>query len=107
ANAMSASSRLSRRLRMVCLSWCGVVEAYTPPCGPGIKPLFAEQYSRLPANTHGLAVGLGGMFLGRTALRCRKSRTATPVYSIWAPPGRLETSIVALAGVLPNSKRRA
>jgi hypothetical protein len=73
----------------------------------GDKPLFAEQYSVSPAKTQGLAVGLGGMFLGRTARRCFRSRTATPVYSICAPLGRLETSIVARAGVLPNSKRCA
>src|SRR5581483_2138065 len=84
-----------------------VVVAYTPPCGPGIKPLLAEQNNVSPAKTQGLAVGLGGMFFGRTACRCFRSRTATPVYSMWAPPGRLETSIVARAGVLPNSKRRA
>ncbi len=45
-----------------------------------MKPLFAEQYSVSPAKTHGLAVGLGGMFLGRTARRSFRSRTATPVY---------------------------
>ena len=33
-----------------------------------MKPLFAEQYKVSPAKTQGLAVGLGGMFFGRTAL---------------------------------------
>src|SRR3954465_14131803 len=72
-----------------------------------MKPLFAEQYKVSPAKTHGLAVGLGAIFLGRTARRCFRSRTATPVYSICTPPGRLDTSIVARAGVFPNSKRCA
>jgi len=67
---------------MVWRSWVGVVDAYTPPWGPGINPLLAEQYNVSPANTHGLAVGLGGMFLGRTAFRAWISRTATPVYSM-------------------------
>src|SRR5258707_4077572 len=71
-----------------------------------MKPLFAEQYKVSPANTHGLAVGLGNMFLGRIACRRLRSRTATPVYSICALCGRALTSIVARAGVLPNSKRR-
>src|ERR1700694_5234934 len=79
----------------------------TPPCGPGINPLFAEQYKVSPANTQGLAVGLGGMFLGRIEWRSFKSRTATPVYSICTLPGSAETSIVARAGVFPNSNRRA
>src|ERR1700739_1606724 len=104
---MPSSSRVSSRFRMVWRSWWAVVEAYTPPCGPGMKPLLAEQYNVSPANTHGLAVGLGGMFLGRTAALFLRSLTATPVYSIWAPPGRLDTSMVARAGVLPNSKRVA
>src|SRR5260221_3944676 len=72
-----------------------------------MNPLFAEQYNVSPANTQGLAVGLGGMFLGRIACRRLRSRTATPVYSICALCGRALTSIVARAGVLPNSKRRA
>src|SRR5882762_5272733 len=104
---MSASSRLSRRLRIVWRTCCEVVAAYTPPFGPGMNPLFAEQYSVSPAKTQGLAVGLGGMFLGRTARLWLRSRTATPVYAMRAPSGRLDTSIVARAGVLPNSKRRA
>src|ERR1017187_7944696 len=78
-----------------------------PALGPGMKASFAEQDSVSPANTHGLAVGLGGMFFGRTARRRLRSLTATPVYSIWAPSGRLETSMVARAGVFPNSKRLA
>jgi hypothetical protein len=60
-----------------------------------------------PAKTHGLAVGLGGIFFGRTAFLSLMSRTATPVYSMWAPAGRLETWMVARAGVFPNSNRLA
>ena len=47
-----------------------------------MNPLFAEQYRVSPAKTQGLAVGLGGMFFGRTARRWLRSRTATPVYAI-------------------------
>ena len=74
--------------------------------GPGMKPLLAEQYSVSPANTHGLAVGLGGMFFGRIAFRFERSRTATPVYTM-LPAGSADTEIVARAGVFPNSKRFA
>ena len=58
----------------------------------------------VPAKTHGLAVGLGGMFFGRTARRWLKSRTAMPVNSMVALSGSAATLIVARAGVLPNSK---
>src|SRR3984893_2182471 len=104
---MSASSKLSRRFRIVWRTCSEVVAAYTPPLGPGMNPLFAEQYSVSPAKTHGLAVGLGGIFFGRTARRWLRSRTATPVYAMCAPSGRLDTLIVARPGVFPNSKRRA
>src|SRR5437879_13657651 len=95
---MPASSRLPRRFRIVCRTCCEVVEAYMPPWGPGMNPLFAEQYNVSPAKTHGLAVGLGGMFFGRIARRWFRSRTATPVYPICTPSGRLDTSMVAQIG---------
>src|SRR6267378_2629124 len=104
---MSASSKLSRRFRIVWRTWSAVVAAYTPPLGPGMNPLFAEQYNVSPDKTHGLAVGLGGIFFGRIARRWLRSRTATPVYAICTPSGRADTSMVARAGVFPNSKRRA
>src|SRR5215467_8065476 len=78
-----------------------------PPLTPGIKPDFAEQKNVSPAKTHGLAVGLGSMFFGRTARRLARSATATPVNSMLAPLGSPLTWIVARAGVLPNSKRFA
>src|ERR1700676_4876682 len=78
-----------------------------PAFGPGMKASFAEQNSVSPAKTQGLAVALGRMFFGRTARRWLRSFTATPVNSICAASGRLETSMVALAGVFPNSKRLA
>ena len=53
-----------------------------------------------------LAVGLGAMFLGRTACRSAKSRTATPV-NVIGSEGRPATKMVARAGVLPSSKRLA
>ena len=62
-----------------------------PPFTPGIKPDLAEQKSVSPANTHGLAVGLGSMFFGRTAWRFDRSRTATPVNSMFAPLGKPAT----------------
>ena len=71
-----------------------------------MKPLLAEQYRVSPANTHGLAVGLGAMFFGRTAFRFERSRTATPVYTM-CPSGSADTEMVARAGVLPNSNRLA
>src|ERR1700730_17218902 len=104
---MSASSKLQRRFAIVWRACSEVVAAYTPPLGPGMKPLFAEQYSVSPAKTHGLAVGLGCIFFGRIARRSVRSRTATHVYAICMPPGRADTSMVARAGVFPNSKRRA
>src|SRR5207248_1704796 len=78
--------------------------AKIPPLGPGMNPDFAEQNSVSSANTQGLAVALGGMFFGRTARLFERSRNATPVNSMLAPPGRLFTWMVARAGVLPNSK---
>src|SRR5882724_2569018 len=78
-----------------------------PLFGPGMKPDFAEQNRVSFARTQGLAVALGGMFLGRTAWRFDRSRTATPVNMMDALPGRLATLMVARAGVFPNSKRFA
>src|SRR5690349_21495960 len=74
-----------------------------PPFTPGMNPDFAEQKSVLPAKTHGLAVGLGSIFFGRTARRRARSVTATPVNSMFAPLGNPATWMVARAGVLPNS----
>src|ERR1700722_14083425 len=91
---------------MVCRTCAAVVLAKTPPCGPGMNPLFAEQYKVSPAKMHGLAVGLGGILRGRIARRRLRSRTATPVYSMFACIGKAVTWMVARAGVLPNSKRR-
>src|SRR5439155_4664111 len=71
---MSASSKLSRRFRIVWRTCSTGVAAYTPPLGPGINPLLAEQYSVSPAKTQGLAVGLGGMFFGRMERRLFRSR---------------------------------
>src|SRR5262249_61752712 len=78
-----------------------------PPLTPGMNPVLAEQNSVSPAKTHGLAVGLGSMFFGRTARLFARSATATPVNSMLAPLGSPLTWIVARAGVLPNSKRLA
>src|SRR5215831_4847431 len=78
-----------------------------PPLTPGMNPDLAEQNSVSPAKTHGLAVGLGSMFFGRTARLLARSVTATPVNSMLAPFGSPLTWIVARAGVLPNSKRLA
>ena len=64
---------------MVWRVWSFVEAEYTPPFGPGMNPLFAEQYKVSPAKTHGLAVGLGGIFFGRMERRWLRSRTATPV----------------------------
>src|SRR6266567_3944796 len=75
-----------------------------PAFGPGMKASLAEQYSVSPAKTQGLALALGRMFFGRTARRWLRSFTATPVNSICAPSGRLETSMVALAGCVPKLK---
>ena len=49
----------------------------------------------------------GWHVLGTNGLPLLQVAHATPVYSMWAPPGRLDTSMVARAGVLPNSKRSA
>src|SRR6516162_773635 len=92
---------------MVWRVWSATEAVYTPPLGPGMNPLLAEQYKVSPAKTHGLAVGLGGMFFGRIARLRLRSRTATPVNAMCAPSGRLDTSIVARAGVFPNSNRCA
>src|SRR5690349_13482418 len=78
-----------------------------PPFTPGINPDLAEQNSVSPAKTHGLAVALGSIFLGRTARLVARSATATPVNSMLAPLGSPLTWIVARAGVSPNSKRFA
>src|SRR5271165_1338054 len=92
---------------MVWRVWSATEPVKMPPLGPGMNPLFAEQYNVSPAKTHGLAVGLGGIFFGRMDFRLVRSRTATPVKAMCAPSGRLETSMVARAGVFPNSKRFA
>src|SRR5947207_15904122 len=104
---MSASSKLSRRFRIVWRTCSTGVAAYTPPLGPGMNPLLAEQYSVSPAKTQGLAVGLGRIFFGRIARLWLRSRTATLVYAIWTPSGRADTLMLARAGVFPNSRRRA
>src|SRR5258706_7654398 len=93
-----ASSRPSSRLRIVWRTWFSTSSAKMPPFGPGMKPDLAEQKKVSSANTQGLAVGLGGIFLGLRARRFERSRMATPVNSMFAPLGRLATWIVALAG---------
>ncbi len=75
-----------------------------PPFMPVRNPDLAEQNSVSPPHTQGLAVGLGPMFLGRTASRLARSITATPVNSMLAPYARWFTAMVARAGVLPYSK---
>jgi hypothetical protein len=77
---------------MVWRSWVGVVEAYTPH-GAGDKAALGEQYNVSPANTQ------DSLWDWRHVLRTYGLLSLEilhrhAVYSMCAPPGKLETSIV-------------
>src|ERR1039458_5642870 len=66
-----------------------------PALGPGMKASFAEQYSVSPAKTHGLAVGLGGIFFGRTARRRLRSLTAIRLTRFRVPCHNVQNFVAA------------